>query len=220
MGQNAADSARQRPSGALRVTAVLFITAVCGWMVMQMEILGGRVLQPAFGSDVYVTMGSVIGVFLLSLSGGYVLGGCISGLRASQAVLGVCIAGAGAWSVAMPAFIKPVCDALWDAHWDVKWGSLAAAFALFAAPTVLLGTVSPTVVRWLTHSAADSGRKAGLVLAFSTVASFAGCVVTAFYLVRFSLRLTLRISGGALVVLGTLILLHAVLRRQAADGVE
>ena len=218
MSVNAAEDADRGPNGALRIAAILFITAACGWMVMQMEILGGRALTPYFGSAIYVVMGSVIGVFLLSLSIGYMLGGWLSGLRASQVWLGLCIAGAGAWFVGLPLLIKPVCNGLLDAGYDVKWGSLTAAFALFGVPTVLLGTVSPTAVRWLTRSASDSGRKAGLVLAFSTAASFAGCVVTAFYLIQFSLRVTFCTSGAALLALGAAILLHALLRRRTPKG--
>jgi len=69
-------------------------------------------------------------------------------------------------------------------------------------PTMLLGTVSPTAVRWLTRQASQSGRSAGLVLAVSTVASFAGCVTTAFYLVLLSLRWTLWVSGAIVLALG------------------
>ena len=218
MDQNAADDAAGRPARPLRAAAILFVTAACGWMVMQMEILGGRVLAPYFGSAVYVVMGSVIGVFLLSLSVGYVLGGWLSGLRASEAALGLCIAAAGAWLAALPLLIEPVCDGLLDAGLDEKWGSLTAALVLFGVPTVLLGTVSPTAVRWLTRSAADSGRKAGIVLAFSTGASFAGCLATAFYLVLLSVRRTLHVSGAALLMLGVLVLLHALVRRRATGG--
>ncbi len=32
--------------GVLRTTAVLFVAAACGWMVMQLEILGGRAIHP------------------------------------------------------------------------------------------------------------------------------------------------------------------------------
>ena len=215
MDQNAGDTG-ERPTGMLRRLAILFVAAACGWMVMQMEILGGRALTPYFGSDVYVVMGSVIGVFLLSLAAGYALGGWLSGLRASEAALGLCIAIAGAWSAAVPLAAEPLSYALLDAKLGVRWGSLAAAFALFGVPTALLGTVSPTAVRWLTHSAADSGRTAGLVLAFSTVASFAGCLVAAFYLVLLSLRLTFYGSGALLMVLGLAVVFHAVLRGRAA----
>lgn len=71
----------------------------------------------------------------------------------------------------------------------------------------MLGTVSPTAVRWLTGRAVDSGVNAGIVLALSTLASFAGCIVTAFYLVLVSMRWTFVISGLALMLLAGVVLL-------------
>lgn len=181
---------------------------------MQLEVLGTRVLTPSFGSSIYVVMGSVIGVFLLSMSGGYALGGWLSGSRYSELALGLCLAGAGAWLCGMPFLIDPVCDGVWAAGFSERRGSLVAALALFGLPTVLLGTVSPTAVRWLTRQASESGRSAGLVLACSTVASFAGCVVTAFYLVLLSVRRTLLVSGAVLLALGAAVVVHAYFSRR------
>jgi len=197
--------------GVPGAVAVVLVACVCGWLVMQLEILGGRILVPDFGSAIYVVMGSVIGVFLLSLSGGYLLGGWLSNRRRSREALGVSLVAAGVWLCALPTFIEPVCDRIVDLGLDDKWGSLAAAFLLFAVPTVLLVTVSPTVVRWLTTRAKDSGLNAGLVLAFSTLASFGGCVVTAFYLLLLSTRMTITVSGVVLLVLGGVVLLSAAL---------
>lgn len=202
--------------GVLRTGAIVVIACVCGWMTMEMEILGARVLVPKFGGSVYVVMGSVIGVFLLSLAVGYLLGGWFSRLAASKAALGVSLLLAGLWLCAVPRMVAPLCDALLDAGWDEKWGSLMAALGLFGVPTALLGTVSPTVVRWLTHRAKDAGLFMGLVLAVSTVASFAGCIVTAFYLVLLSAAHTIIVSGLVLGALGCVILLHAIVARTAA----
>jgi len=204
----------------LRAVAINLIACVCGWFVMELEVLGVRILAPYFGSAVYVVMGSVIGVFLLSLSAGYMLGGWLSKKANSKRVLGVNLIAAGAWLCAMPFFIEPVCDGIFNFGLDEKWGSLLAAVVLFGVPTVLLGTVSPTAVRWLTRRASDSGLNAGLVLAFSTVASFAGCVVTAFYLVLLSAQRTIFVSGVVLVALGVTILLQAAVqgrRRPSTD---
>jgi len=208
-----------RPGARLRSVAILFVACFCGWFVMELEVLGGRVLAPYFGSAVYVVMGSVVGVFLLSLSAGYLLGGWLSGRPHSKKVLGLSLMGSGAWLIAVPLAIGWVCDGLLGLGFDEKWGSLFASAALFAVPTVLLGTVSPTAVRWLTTRASDSGLNAGMVLAFSTVASFAGCVVTAFYLVLLSVRRTLRVSGVLLLLLGAALFLHALLRGEMGrDG--
>lgn len=212
------------PSGKHLAAATVFIACVAGWFIMQLEVLGARVLAPFFGSAIYVVMGSVIGVFLLSMSGGYILGGWLSGSRHSQSALGLCLAAAGAWLCIMPFLIHPVCEGMWAAGLNEKWGSLVAALVLFGLPTVLLGTVSPTAVRWLTRQASESGRSAGMVLACSTVASFAGCVVTAFYLVLLSVRRTMLVSGVVLLALGGTVVLHAYLsargRQRRAGSLE
>jgi len=203
-----------------RAVAIILITCVCGWFVMQLEVLGVRVLAPYFGSAVYVVMGSVIGVFLLSLSSGYMVGGWLSRKAHSKRALGTNLIVAGAWLCAMPFFVEPVCEGIFNVGLGEKWGSLLAALVLFGAPTLLLGTVSPTAVRWLTTRASDSGLNAGLVLAFSTVASFAGCVVTAFYLVLLSMRHTICASGAALVALGGTILLQAAVQSRRSPSNE
>ncbi len=187
---------------------------------MELEVLGVRVLAPYFGSAVYVVMGSVIGVFLLSLSAGYMLGGWLSRKANSQRMLGINLMAAGAWLCAMPFFVEFVCDGIFNVGLDEKWGSLLAALVLFGAPTLMLGTVSPIAVRWLTTQASDSGLNTGLVLAFSTVASFAGCVVTAFYLVLLSVQRTICASGVALVALGGMILLQAAAQGRRGTSTE
>jgi len=183
---------------------------------MELEILGVRVLAPYFGSAIYVVTGSVIGVFLLSLSVGYLLGGWLSGKARSLLVLGVVLIVAGAWVCAMPALIEPVCEMPYALGLDEKWGSLVAALVLFGVPTVLLGTVSPSIVHRLVMRAGRPGYHAGLVLSMSTVASFAGCIVTAFYLVLYSLRLTLHVSGVLLAMLGVAICAFEVLAARAS----
>jgi MFS family permease len=190
---------------------VILVACICGWFVMELEILGVRMLTPYFGSAITVVTGSVIGTFLLSLAVGYLLGGWMSGRPWGRRGLGLSVAGAGLWMGLLPWITGPVCDAVFDWGLDDKWGSLLAALALFAVPTTLLGTVSPAVVRRLTRRSDDSGFNAGLVSATSTIASFAGCVVTAFYLILISMKLTLWISGAILLALGLVLTTLSIL---------
>lgn len=199
------------PKRYLRTGAILLMTGLCGWLVMQLEILGGRMLQPYWGSNTYVTWGSVIGVFLLSLAAGYLLGGWISSRPRSKMILGLNLSAAGLWLCLIPLMLEPLCYWLEDRGLGVKSGALLSSLALYALPTLLLGTVSPTAVRWLTSSAGESGLKAGLVFAFSTAASFAGCVVTAFYLVLLRASRTNRISGWVLIAMGTFLACSAAI---------
>ena len=53
----------------------LLLYLVAGWsgfFVMALELLGGRLLAPYFGSSIYV-WGAIITVFMLALSIGYLL---------------------------------------------------------------------------------------------------------------------------------------------------
>lgn len=202
-------------AGFAKSTAVLFVACACGWFVMELEVLGTRVLTPYFGSAVYVVMGSVIGVFLLSMAVGYILGGRLSQSVNSTRAVGFCLAGAGAWLCLVPFITDPVCEGILRLPLDEKWGSLLAALALFGLPTMLLSTVSPNAVRWLTNRAEESGRKAGMVFCLSTVASFAGCVATAFYLVLLSVRKTLWVTGGLVIILGAVIIFVSFARKRA-----
>ena len=53
-----------------------------GFSIMCVELLAGRILAPFFGSSVHI-WGSIITVFMLSLSLGYLFGGKISTRSAS-----------------------------------------------------------------------------------------------------------------------------------------
>ncbi len=197
---------------------ILLIACICGWFVMELEILGVRMLAPYFGSAVYVVTGSVIGVFLLSLSVGYMLGGWLSTKSGWQGILGGNLFMTGFWLMALPFLTEPVCDTIFRLGLDEKWGSLIASLILFGLPTSLMGTVSPTVIHWLGTQFRDTGFNAGLVLASSTVASFAGCVITAFYLVLLSMRQTLIVSGVFVSSLGVLITLYAIAAHKKQDS--
>src|SRR6185295_20291315 len=52
----------------------LAIAFLAGWAIMQIEILGGRVLAPFFGYSIY-QWGALIGVVMAALAAGYALGG-------------------------------------------------------------------------------------------------------------------------------------------------
>lgn len=58
-------------------TLIMALAGTSGFAIMSIELLGGRILAPFFGSDIYV-WGSIITVFMLSLSFGYLFGGRLS----------------------------------------------------------------------------------------------------------------------------------------------
>lgn len=166
----------------MHVFLCYLIAGWSGFFVMAVELLGGRLLAPSFGSSVYV-WGALITVFMLALSIGYLAGGRWSIVTPSLRRLG-CILLLAALSV-LPLlwFGASATDAIAVSVPDPRFGSLLASAVLFFVPTVFSGMVSPYAVRLLVRDRATAGRHAGQLYFVSTFGSAAGTLLTSFYLV-------------------------------------
>jgi hypothetical protein len=149
---------------------------------MGVELLGGRLLAPNFGSSIYV-WGALITIFMLSLSLGYLAGGRYSQRKPSLAKLGMLLAAAALTTLPVLPLSGLTLENLAIAIPDPRFGSLAAAAMLFFVPTFFAGMVSPYCVRLLVDSEESSGRRAGQLYFVSTFGSAAGTILTSFYLV-------------------------------------
>ena len=162
---------------------VYAVAAWSGFFVMGIELLGGRLLAPYFGSSIFV-WGGIITVFMSCLSVGYLAGGQLS-LRSSS------ITGLGYLLVGAAILALPVIDASFVLEWlsytvsDPRYGSLAASFLVFGGTTIISGMVSPYAVRLLVSDLSRSGRSAGRLYFVSTFGSAAGTIMTSFYLVLY-----------------------------------
>jgi hypothetical protein len=154
-----------------------------GFFVMAVELLGGRLLAPTFGSSIYV-WGAIITVFMLALSLGYLAGGRWSMRSPSVRRLGGILLVAALTTVPLLLFAEPMLDAVSIAFPDdPRFGSLLGATILFFVPTFFSGMVSPYAVRLLVEDRTSSGRHAGQLYFVSTFGSAAGTLLTSFYLV-------------------------------------
>lgn len=149
---------------------------------MAVELLGGRLLAPTFGSSIYV-WGAIITVFMLALSLGYLAGGRWSTQAPSVRRLGIILTLAALSVGPMLIFGESLLEAVAIAVPDPRFGSLLAASVLFFVPTFFSGMVSPYAVRLLVPDRATSGRHAGQLYFVSTFGSAAGTLATSFYLV-------------------------------------
>lgn len=153
-----------------------------GFFVMGVELLGGRLLAPNFGSSVYV-WGALITIFMLALSLGYLAGGRYSTRNPSMPKLGMLLAAAALTSLPVLPLSGTTLENLAIAIPDPRFGSLAGAALLFFVPTFFSGMVSPYCVRLLVDSEETSGRRAGQLYFVSTFGSAAGTILTSFYFV-------------------------------------
>ncbi|MGB3599598.1 MAG: fused MFS/spermidine synthase [Marinomonas sp.] len=161
---------------------VYFLAFCSGFCIMGIELLGGRILAPFFGSSVHI-WGSIITVFMLSLSLGYLLGGKLSTKNASLTKYGFIFLIASISVIPISLFSQPIMTFIFTHIEDSRYGSLLASMALFFIPTVILGMISPYSVRLQVTESNKSGQVAGGLYFVSTLGSALGTIITSFYFV-------------------------------------
>ena len=164
---------------------LIYSLAFCsGFSIMGIELLGGRILAPFFGSSIHI-WGSIITVFMVSLSFGYLLGGKLSTRNASLKRFGAIFVLGGIFILPIALYANDIMQAVFLKIEDSRYGSLMAASALFFVPTVILGMLSPYSVRLLVRHKNESGQVAGILYFVSTLGSALGTIITSFYLVLY-----------------------------------
>ena len=153
-----------------------------GFAVMSLELLGGRIVAPYFGSSIYV-WGSIITVFMAALSIGYLLGGRLSMARPTLVRFGFVFLAAAALLYPLVLYGEPLMKLVFDLVVDPRYGSLLAGTVLFALPTIVLGIISPYAVRLCVTETHSSGNVAGTLYFVSTLGSALGTLATSFYFV-------------------------------------
>lgn len=175
-----------------------------GFSIMGIELLGGRILAPFFGSSVHI-WGSIITVFMLSLSLGYLLGGKLSTRHASLKRYGTIFFIAGITVLPIALWAPNIMESIFLNVEDTRYGSLLASMALFFIPTVILGMISPYSVRLLVIDKERSGQVAGVLYFVSTLGSALGTIMTSFYFVLwFEVNSIIFAYSSLLVLLGVI----------------
>jgi hypothetical protein len=161
------------------IVAAAFIN---GFVIMTIELLGGRVLSPYFGTSVYV-WGSIITIFMLSLSLGYLWGGRLSSRNPNPDTFALFFLAAAILSLPIIFVAEWTMTQVFLNVEDPRYGSLIACTLLYFLPIFFMGMVSPYSIRLLVSSEENSGRMAGLLYFVSTLGSALGTLMTSFYFV-------------------------------------
>jgi hypothetical protein len=181
---------------------VLGLAFVSGFIIMAIELLGGRILAPYFGSSIYV-WGSIITVFMLSLSLGYLAGGRLSLHNPRLSRYGSFFLGAAVLLLPLILWSNVLMEALFLHIEDPRYGSLLVSMLLFFLPTAVMGMIAPYSVRLLVVESERSGHVAGLLYFISTLGSALGTLATSFYLVLwFEVNQILTTMGVVLAIAG------------------
>ena len=184
-----------------------------GFSIMSLELLGGRILAPWFGGSIYV-WGSIITVFMLALSLGYLIGGRLSLHSPSLAKFGTILAVAAVILYPTVHLAEPTMVWVFERIEDPRYGSLLASMLLFVAPTLVLGAISPYSVRLLVRQREESGNVAGTLYFVSTLGSALGTLATSFYFVLWFEIDTIVTGLAALLLALGLLAVGAGMRRE------
>jgi len=166
---------------------IVFLASAC---TLVLELVAGRILAPFIGVSLY-TWTSIIGVCLAGISIGNYLGGAAADKYGSRRALGIILLAGGLSSL----FILPLAateltaifprsgpSGIAPATWLVTRIVLLTSL-LFLPPTLILGMVSPIVIKLAITDLRHTGSVAGKIYAFSTAGSILGTFLTGFYLV-------------------------------------
>lgn len=158
------------------------LTFTSGAIIMGLEIATSRILTPVFGSTIY-TWGSLIGVILSGLSLGYFLGGKVSDNHPRfEKICGI-VFSVGLFIIGIPFFAPSVVDFTAAALPGTQYTPLLATFLLLMVPSVLLGFVSPYVIKLGTSTLQRVGNISGSLYSIATIGSIFGTFVTVFALI-------------------------------------
>lgn len=184
---------------------VLCLAFVSGFIIMAIELLGGRILAPYFGSSIHV-WGSIITVFMLSLSLGYLCGGRLSLHRPTLRRHGMFFISAAIMLLPLILWSNTFMEWVFLRIEDPRYGSLLTAMLLFFIPTTILGMISPYSVRLLVLESHSSGHVAGKLYFVSTLGSALGTLGTSFYFVLwFEVNQILICMAAVLLLAGTIL---------------
>ncbi|HUT06312.1 MAG TPA: fused MFS/spermidine synthase [Nitrosopumilaceae archaeon] len=158
------------------------LTFTSGAIIMGLEIVTSRILTPVFGSTIY-TWGSLIGVILSGLSLGYFLGGRIADNHPRFDKICGIVFSVGLFIVGIPFFASYVVDFSIAVLPGTQYTPLLATFLLLMLPSVLLGFVSPYVIKLGTSTLKRVGNISGNLYSIATIGGIFGTFVTVFVLI-------------------------------------
>lgn len=200
---------------AWRLRAVAFLS---GASLMALEMAGVRLLEPHFGTTIYV-WGSIIGIFLGSLSLGYWVGGVLADKHPRMTFLGGILLGAALLTFVIPWVAFPLCRALNGVESiGPRLRAVLGSLILYAAPSILMGMVSPFAVRLAARDVRGLGGVAGSLYAVSTLGSIIGTFLVAFVLTEIIGSKMIVFGVGTTLVLVSLICFLHRLKGAAAAG--
>ncbi len=142
------------------------ISFVEGASLMAVELIGAKLVTPAYGNLIYV-WASALGFTLLGLMCGYFLGGWLSYRYPDHKLLFLIVFFSSILVALMPLTASGILGLV--SSMGLKTGIMVSEFAILFPPVLLFGIVSPMVIRLITDDVQEVGNSAGRIYAISTI---------------------------------------------------
>ncbi len=149
-----------------------------GSAVLIIETIGVRVLAPYLGSA-YVVWVDIVGVILAALAAGYWMGGVVADRTKKLLAPLFFFAAVAASLIPLERHVLPMLGE----RLGIRVGSLIASLLLFAPASMLLGMVTPYLVKLATEDPERVGSCSGRIFAVSTIGSIVATFATGFLLI-------------------------------------
>jgi spermidine synthase len=157
-----------------RLNLFIYVNAFfLGIVLMSLEMLGSRYLNPYFGSSIYI-WAALISTVLLALAIGYFLGGALADKAPSPLLLGILILCAAYYITLIPLFYNQLCVYIYTILPENHANSLIASVCLLFVPLLLLGIFSPFAIKLVLAYNSSAGRVSGRIYGISTMGNIFG----------------------------------------------
>lgn len=182
------------------------ISFVEGGALMAVELIGAKLVTPHYGNSIYV-WASALGFTLMGLMVGYFLGGWLSERFPKRKVLYAMVLASGGLVALMPFTAQFIVAA--TSGMGLKLGIMLSESVILFPPVMLLGVVSPMVIRLITQHLEEVGNSAGRIYAISTIGGVALNFLMGLYLIPFvGVRLSAWITAGTLILFSMSLLIQ------------
>ena len=190
-----------------------------GMSVMAIELGASRLLAPYFSSS-QIVWTVIIGMIMIAMALGNVWGGRMADKNPSPSKLYGRLLLAAVWTALIPFVGKYVIAgvslvvAIFVEKNFLVWASMASCVVLFVFPLMLLGTVTPSLVKYTVSDLEQNGKIVGELEALNTIGSIIGTFVPTFVTIpSVGTAATFLIFAGVLALLAILYFISAKKKR-------
>ena len=204
------DNSNQTPR-ILKNKWYLYMTEFfAGMSVMAVELGASRLLAPYFSSS-QIVWTIIIGTIMIAMALGNIFGGKSADKNPNPDKLYTRMLIAAVWIAAIPfagKFVIAGISALLVLTVSTNflvWAAFLTCMIVFVFPLFLLGTVTPSLVKYTVDSLDDSGKTVGTLGAFNTIGSIIGTFIPTFVSIpAVGTAVTFLIFAGILLILAIL----------------